>query len=230
MTGEVMMAESNVERFAMQRGTILQLPATRPLEVTSSGGTVSLTLDNDPRDLMLGHGERVLLEISERVLAYALDDALLKFEHCPASQRTGPTAQQRVAPVIVRRLYAHSLGSLVASRSVGEGLRRLGRARRKDGTDFYGSMTARANPALYLLDKAGLEQDRINTLVSASLARAINVVHADMHALRKHPRHIRTPFRVAGVFSDQRTKQPVQEPQRSPFGEPWCNWFAQPDD
>jgi Protein of unknown function (DUF2917) len=66
-----------VGQFAMLRGTLLELPATRPLEVTSAGGTLWLTLDNDPRDLVLDHGQRVLLKAPQRVLAYALDDALM---------------------------------------------------------------------------------------------------------------------------------------------------------
>lgn len=65
-------------RFVMLRGSVLELPATRPLEVASAGGALWLTLDNDPRDLVLDHGERVLLEAPGRVLAYALEHAQME--------------------------------------------------------------------------------------------------------------------------------------------------------
>lgn len=68
----------HVGRFAMLRGTLVELPATRPLEVTSAGGTLWVTQDNDPRDLVLNHGECVLLDGPTRILAYALDDALME--------------------------------------------------------------------------------------------------------------------------------------------------------
>jgi hypothetical protein len=78
MTFETLMTIDHVGRFAMLRGTLLELPATRPLEVASASGALWLTLDDDPRDLVLDHGERVLLEAPNRVLAYALDDALME--------------------------------------------------------------------------------------------------------------------------------------------------------
>ena len=65
-------------QFALLRKSVVELPSTRPLHVGSGGGTLWLTLDGDPRDLVLEPGERVLVEAPGRVLAYALEDALLE--------------------------------------------------------------------------------------------------------------------------------------------------------
>ncbi|WP_167772787.1 DUF2917 domain-containing protein [Ramlibacter humi] len=65
-------------RFAMMRKTLVDLPPERPLDVASAGGTLWLTLDGDPRDLVLERGERVLIEAPGRVIAYAFDDAVLE--------------------------------------------------------------------------------------------------------------------------------------------------------
>jgi Protein of unknown function (DUF2917) len=78
MTCEMLMKIDHIGRFAMLRGSLVELPAIRPLEVASAGGALWLTLDNDPRDLVLDRGERVVLEAPQRVLAYALDDALME--------------------------------------------------------------------------------------------------------------------------------------------------------
>ena len=74
-------------RFAMLRRTLLELPDDRPLDVACGAGTLWLTLDNDPRDLVLERGERVRLEAPRRVLAYAFDDSVLELTEVPARDR-----------------------------------------------------------------------------------------------------------------------------------------------
>lgn len=74
-------------RFAMLSQSLLELPGDRPLDVACSAGTLWLTLDNDPRDLVLGPGDRVRLEAHRRVLAYAFDDAVLELTEVPARDR-----------------------------------------------------------------------------------------------------------------------------------------------
>jgi hypothetical protein len=74
-SGGVSMEKNRTERFEMMRGALVELPAARPLEVSSASGALWLTLDNDSRDLILSQGDRILLNASARVLAYALDDA-----------------------------------------------------------------------------------------------------------------------------------------------------------
>lgn len=67
-----------VGRFAMLRGSLLELPPARPVVVASAGGSLWLTLDNDPRDLVLKCGESVVVEAPKRVLAFALEDAMME--------------------------------------------------------------------------------------------------------------------------------------------------------
>jgi hypothetical protein len=76
-------------RFAMLRGTLLQLPTMRPLKIGSAGETVWIALDYDVRDLMLDHGERTIVEAPARVLAYALDDAVLEVRAAAGSTTQG---------------------------------------------------------------------------------------------------------------------------------------------
>ena len=57
---------------------LAQLPSRRPLEVASAAGTLWLTLDGDPRDLVLERGERVLIEARGRVIASAFDAAVVE--------------------------------------------------------------------------------------------------------------------------------------------------------
>lgn len=66
------------ERFEMAYRDLLELPEHRSLEVASAVGILWLTQDNDLRDLVLEPGDRVILETPGRVLAYALDDAVLE--------------------------------------------------------------------------------------------------------------------------------------------------------
>lgn len=85
-------------RFAMLPHTLLELPGDRPLDVACGAGTLWLTLDNDPRDLVLGHGDRVRLEAHRRVLAYAFDDAVLELTEVPARERNEAPARGSFAP------------------------------------------------------------------------------------------------------------------------------------
>ena len=57
---------------------LAELPSRRPLEVASAAGTLWLTLDGDPRDLVLERGERVLIEARGRVIASAFDAAVVE--------------------------------------------------------------------------------------------------------------------------------------------------------
>ena len=83
-------------RFAMLPRTLLELPGDRPLDVSCSDGSLWLTLDNDPRDLVLERGERVRIEANRRVLAYAFGAAVLEVREvkdpaqAPASRRPQP--------------------------------------------------------------------------------------------------------------------------------------------
>lgn len=114
------MQPEDIERFTLVQGALLALPSIRPLEVASGGGTLWLTLDNDPRDLVLEPGERVLLEAPGRVLAHALENAVLEVRPhaqlpCPVAWQTRtaqlPSAQEPIAKITRQLLGLFSSGA-----------------------------------------------------------------------------------------------------------------------
>lgn len=87
-------------RFPMPRRTLLELPAGH-WQVGSGGGTLWLTLDEDPRDIVLEPGERWTVQPGERALVYALDDAVLELRPQAAPARA---ARPLVGKPLVRLL------------------------------------------------------------------------------------------------------------------------------
>ena len=85
-------------RFAMLSRTLLELPADRPLDVACADGTLWLTLDNDPRDLVLERGERARIEANRRVLAYAFADSVLELRDVRAADRAAAPAWNGPVP------------------------------------------------------------------------------------------------------------------------------------
>ena len=65
-------------RFAMPRRTLVELPTGRAWQVGCAAGSVWLTLDHDPRDLVLEPGTSFEVHPDQRALAYALEDAVLE--------------------------------------------------------------------------------------------------------------------------------------------------------
>ncbi|CAA9390060.1 MAG: hypothetical protein AVDCRST_MAG51-339 [uncultured Ramlibacter sp.] len=65
-------------RFAMVRHTLLEVPQGRVLDVSCGAGTLWLTLDNDPRDIVLAPGQAFRVEPNRRVLVYAMEDSVLE--------------------------------------------------------------------------------------------------------------------------------------------------------
>ena len=78
-------------RVAMLRQTLLELPRGE-LTVRCASGSLWLTLDHDPRDIVLEAGERVALDGRRRALAYALEDAVLE-----VARGSAPAAADRPA-------------------------------------------------------------------------------------------------------------------------------------
>jgi Protein of unknown function (DUF2917) len=83
-------------RFAMLRRTLLELPRGE-LRVACASGSLWLTLDHDPRDIVLEAGERIALDGRRRVLAYALEDAVLEVAPVSAPAAAGQSARQRLS-------------------------------------------------------------------------------------------------------------------------------------
>ena len=87
-------------RFAMLSRTLLELPSDRPLDVACAAGTLWLTLDNDPRDLVLERGERARIEANRRVLAYAFDDSVLELREVPAAGGAAAPSWNGASPAL----------------------------------------------------------------------------------------------------------------------------------
>lgn len=84
-------------RFAMLRRTLLELPRDELL-VGCAGGSLWLTLDHDLRDIVLEPGDRLQVDGRRRVLAYALEDAVL--EVSPVRRPLEARGRARPAPVL----------------------------------------------------------------------------------------------------------------------------------
>jgi hypothetical protein len=88
------MTNDRSARFPMPRATLFEVPHQAGGRVASGGGSLWVTLDNDPRDIVLATGESFQLPPGRRALVYALDDAVLVLQ-----QRAGLVAR----PVPARR-------------------------------------------------------------------------------------------------------------------------------
>lgn len=69
----------------LQRGATLMIDQPRDLEVRCLAGCVWLTLDNDPRDIILKAHERIAIDINARLLIQALANAEIRIT-CPRYQ------------------------------------------------------------------------------------------------------------------------------------------------
>lgn len=65
-------------RFAMLRGNLLEMPPARALDLSCAAGTLWITMDNDPRDIVLEPGGHFQVARGKRTLVHALDDAVLE--------------------------------------------------------------------------------------------------------------------------------------------------------
>lgn len=69
----------------LQRGATLMIAQPRDLEIRCVAGCLWLTLDNDPRDIVLKAGERITVNHNARLLIQALQAAEIRFT-CPRYQ------------------------------------------------------------------------------------------------------------------------------------------------
>ena len=83
-------------RVAMLRRTLLELPRGE-LTVGCASGSLWLTLDHDPRDIVLEAGERIALDGRRRALAYALEDAVLEVAPVSTPKAASRPAQWRLS-------------------------------------------------------------------------------------------------------------------------------------
>lgn len=89
-------------RFALLRSSLVELPTQRPLDVACAGGSLWLTLDRDPRDLVLAPGERTRIEAPGRLLAFAFEDAVMEVAPVrlprPAPRAAGAWSTRALSP------------------------------------------------------------------------------------------------------------------------------------
>ena len=83
-------------RVAMLRQTLLELPRGELL-VGCTSGSLWLTLDHDPRDIVLEAGQRIALDGRRRALAYALEDAVLEVGPASAPAAAGGPVRWRLS-------------------------------------------------------------------------------------------------------------------------------------
>ena len=83
-------------RVAMLRRTLMELPRGELL-VACASGSLWLTLDHDPRDIVLEAGQRIALDGRRRALAYALEAAVVEVAPMPAPAAARRPAQWRLS-------------------------------------------------------------------------------------------------------------------------------------
>jgi hypothetical protein len=76
-------------RFSLSRRTLLEVPTGQAWLVGCGTGSLWLTLDHDPRDIVLEPGEHWAVAAGQRALVYALEDAVLQLERLPAPGARG---------------------------------------------------------------------------------------------------------------------------------------------
>lgn len=78
-------------RFALPRHTLVTLPPGA-WEVAAASGALWLTLDHDPRDIVLEPGEAFAVDGRRRALVHALQDAVLVLRPPLQAPAAGPAA------------------------------------------------------------------------------------------------------------------------------------------
>jgi hypothetical protein len=86
-------------RFALSldRQALFSLDDTEQIQLECDEGAVWITLDNDPRDIILTPGQRFCAPAHRHALVYALENARIRVS--PAAARTsGHTRHANIAP------------------------------------------------------------------------------------------------------------------------------------
>lgn len=103
----------------LPKSHIEALPAWRAWSIDCVSGTVWVTVDGRPEDIILEAGEHFVTPAGERTLIYALDDAQVRIEQPqPAEQAAARPAQGRRTPPWPGRLRP-ALGLWSALRQLG---------------------------------------------------------------------------------------------------------------
>ena len=65
------------ERIPVAKGSLLSLGQSNPVEISCETGSLWITQDNDPRDVVLQAGERFVSDRPGTVIVYALQPTVL---------------------------------------------------------------------------------------------------------------------------------------------------------
>jgi len=80
---------------------LARLPDASSTRIVCETGTVWITIDNDPRDIVLARGQSFLVDRRAGVLVYALEDACVR-----VIERAAPAAASWQARVAAARPFA----------------------------------------------------------------------------------------------------------------------------
>lgn len=96
-----MMLELDSPRIPLAVHGLARLPDAASTRIVCETGTVWLTIDNDPRDIVLAPGQSFLVDRRAGVLVYALEDACVRVVERaapdPASSRARTAASSALA-------------------------------------------------------------------------------------------------------------------------------------
>lgn len=92
-------------RIELPRHAIFTVADVAGVDIECQSGCVWLTLDDDPRDLVLEQGERFVGDIHRRVLVSAFEASAIGVSHAlpaamplPATMRSEPPSRARLVP------------------------------------------------------------------------------------------------------------------------------------
>ncbi len=72
-----MLSRSKRASFVLKRGALLPMPAAVGTEIRCDCGTVWITQDHDPRDIVLARDERFVLDVDQPALVQAFDFSVI---------------------------------------------------------------------------------------------------------------------------------------------------------
>jgi hypothetical protein len=84
-----------VENFQLAARRLFDLPDAASVQIRCTAGSLWITLDNDPRDIVLESGESFFTTEHRRALLYALEPAAFGLEPTPGSAQLAPQAAEK---------------------------------------------------------------------------------------------------------------------------------------
>lgn len=92
-----MRLELDSPRIPLAAHGLARLPDASSTRIVCETGTVWITIDNDPRDIVLASGQSFLVDRRAGVLVYALEDACVRVLEQAAPAAASPWARAAAA-------------------------------------------------------------------------------------------------------------------------------------